>query len=307
MGCTDHHVHHADLVFNLADHDAELTRVRGHPHQHAGGRAHRIRRIKLHAGGSPTHSGGLVAGNYAQRFGPSRRFPRKGRKILSRVIVACAGDGQIFGDDCIALLFKLPRNDRLERFRFNPEQFERRAESSGIDCELVALGQFFHRHAAELDTVGRLPGRDLLFVVNGARAALQQMQVPIHRILIERDEDVDLVAHVADRPVTGADCQESVAAADDRLVSVVSVEMQPAPRKDKCENVASGSDPLAVLAANADCEINLVHYAEPFFSVGSANLLRRTLISKRKPERKVDGRERKAPLEPRSFTELSVA
>jgi hypothetical protein len=52
-----------------------------------------------------------------------------------------------------------------------------------------------------------------------------------------------------------------MAAADDRLVSVVGVEMQSAPRKDQRENVPSGSDPLAVLSANPDCEINLVHYA----------------------------------------------
>src|SRR5437667_12482102 len=87
------------------------------------------------------------------------------------------------------------------------------------------------------------------------------MQVPIHRVLIERDEHVDLVPHVADRAVAGANRQKSVAAADDRLVSVVGVEMQPAPRKDKRENVPSGSDPLAILTANADCEINFVHYA----------------------------------------------
>jgi hypothetical protein len=37
--------------------------------------------------------------------------------------------------------------------------------------------------------------------------------------------------------------------------------MQSAPRKDKRENVPSGSDPLAVLTANSDCEINFVHYA----------------------------------------------
>jgi len=41
--------------------------------------------------------------------------------------------------------------------------------------------------------------------------------------------------------------------------------MQSAPRKDKRQNVPSGSDPLAVLTANADCEINFVHYAEPVF------------------------------------------
>jgi hypothetical protein len=41
--------------------------------------------------------------------------------------------------------------------------------------------------------------------------------------------------------------------------------MQPAPRKDERENVPSGSDPLAVLTANADCEINFVHYARTGF------------------------------------------
>jgi hypothetical protein len=116
-----------------------------------------------------------------------------------------------------------------------------------------------------LDAVGRLPGRDLFFIVNRARAALQQMQVPIHRVLIERNEDVDLVAHVANGSVAGANCQESMTATDDRLVSVVGVEMQSAPRKDQREDVPSGSDPLAVLTANAHCEINFVHYAGPRF------------------------------------------
>jgi hypothetical protein len=58
--------------------------------------------------------------------------------------------------------------------------------------------------------------------------------------------------------------------------------MQSAPRKDNSENVPSGSDPLAVLTANANCEINFVHYAGTGFSVRRANLLRRTLISKRR-------------------------
>src|SRR6266850_896021 len=71
--------------------------------------------------------------------------------------------------------------------------------------------------------------------------------------------------------VAGANCQERMPAADDRLVSVVGVEMQSAPRKDEGENVPSGSDPLAVLTANADCEINFVHYAEPVFAMRAVN------------------------------------
>src|SRR6266513_5115476 len=110
------------------------------------------------------------------------------------------------------------------------------------------------------------------------------MQVSIHRVLIERNEHIDLITHAADRSIARANCQKSVAATDNRLVSVVGVEMQSAPRKDKRENVPSGSDPLAVLTANADCEINFVHYARTVFSVRRANLLRRTLISKRTPD-----------------------
>src|SRR4030095_7273318 len=134
-------------------------------------------------------------------------------------------------------------------------------ESSGIDRQLVALGQLLHRHGAELDTARRFPGRDLLFVVNRACAALQKMQVPIHRILIERNEYIDLVTHAADGPIARANCQKGVTATDNRLVSVVGVEMHSAPRQDNRETVRSGSDPLAVLTANADCEINFVHYA----------------------------------------------
>src|SRR5207249_10040282 len=240
---------------------AEITRVRCHPHQHAGGRAHRIRRVKLHACRRSTHGDGLVAGNYSERFGSSRSFPWKGCKILSRVIVACTSDGQVFSHNRVALLLKLPRNDRLERFGFYPDYLKRRAERSGIDRQFVALGQLLHRHGAELDTIRGIPGRDLLFVVNRTCAALQKMQMPIHRVLIERNECIDLVTHGTDGPIARANCQKGMTATDNRLVSVVGVEMQSAPRKDKRENVPCGSDSLAVLTANADCEVNFVHYA----------------------------------------------
>ena len=44
-------------------------------------------------------------------------------------------------------------------------------------------------------------------------------------------------------------------AANDRLIGVVSVEVEAAPRKDAGKNVASGGDALTVFATNADCEI----------------------------------------------------
>ena len=65
MGRADDHVHHADLVLHLPNHDAELPRVLRHPHQHAGGRAHRVSRVKFHARRRAAHGGGLVAGDDA--------------------------------------------------------------------------------------------------------------------------------------------------------------------------------------------------------------------------------------------------
>src|SRR5262249_29628626 len=107
---------------------------------------------------------------------------------------------------------------------------------------------------------GRFPRFDILLIENHAGAAFQKMQVPIHRVLIQWNEDVDLVAHVADRSVARANCQESVAAADDRLICVVGVEVQSTPGKNQRENVSSRCDPLAILTANSDCEINSVSH-----------------------------------------------
>jgi hypothetical protein len=60
--------------------------------------------------------------------------------------------------------------------------------------------------------------------------------------------------------------------------------MQSAPRKDKRQNVPSGSDPLAVLAANADCEINFVHYAGTGFCCSARKFAASDANGKRKPE-----------------------
>src|SRR6185436_9746082 len=57
----------------------------------------------------------------------------------------------------------------------------------------------------------------------------------------------------------GANGQEGVSAANDGLISVVSVEVQPAPCEDARENVARGGDALSILAANSDREIYRRH------------------------------------------------
>ena len=93
----------------------------------------------------------------------------------------------------------------------------------------------------------------------------------IHRVLIERDEDVDLVAHVAHGRVARANGEERVPAADDRLVGVIGVEVEPAPRKNARENIPGGGDALTVLAADPTAKSILVIFCHlEYWEVQSA-------------------------------------
>ena len=85
----------------------------------------------------------------------------------------------------------------------------------------------------------------------------------VHRVLVERDEDVNLVSHIADRRLAGADGQERMPTADDGLVGIVSVEMKSAPREDAGQNVARRGDALTVLTSNGNCEIGITHNNSP--------------------------------------------
>ncbi len=174
MGRADDHVHHADLVLDLPNHDAELPRVGCHPHQHAGGWAHRVSCVELYPRRRSAHRGGLVAGDDTQRFGSHRCLPRKRFEVLRRIIVAGPGDGYVFGHDGVALLLELSGDDRFERLRFDAEQLERGAERGSVDRQLVTFDQLLHWHRAKLHSVGGLPRFDFLIVVDGAGTGLQQ-------------------------------------------------------------------------------------------------------------------------------------
>jgi len=180
----------------------------------------------------------------------------------------------------------LSGNDRFGRLRFDAEQLKRSAERSSVDRQLVAFDQLLHWHRAKLPSVGGLTGRDFLVVVNRAGAGLQQMQVAVRRVLIERDEHVDLVTHVAHWRIARANRQECMSATDDRLIGVVGIEVQPAPREDPGENVSRGGDALAVFAANADREIYIgkcchlvIEYCSLVSGAGLSKLKRRQILS----------------------------
>ena len=67
---------------------------------------------------------------------------------------------------------------------------------------------------------------DLVAVVKNGGARFHQAQVPVHRVLIERHHDVELIAEAEHRLVAGAEREKNVAAAHNGLVGVVSVQVQ---------------------------------------------------------------------------------
>src|SRR5581483_3476368 len=87
----------------------------------------------------------------------------------------------------------------------------------------------------------------------------------VHRVLVQRNEDVDLVAHVAHRPVARANGQKRVPAANDRLVGVVRVEIKATPRENARQNVAWCGYTLPGLPSNSDCKIHCSHISTPIF------------------------------------------
>src|SRR5579863_4754070 len=87
----------------------------------------------------------------------------------------------------------------------------------------------------------------------------------VHRVLVQRNQHVNLVAHVAHRPVTRANREERVPAADDGLVGIVRVEIEPAPREDARENVAWCGYTLPSLPSDPDCKIHCCHISTPIF------------------------------------------
>ena len=128
-----------------------------------------------------------------------------------------------------------------------------------LPASLLPRGELLHGQRANLHAGGGRAGLDFIAVKQHARALGQQPQMAVHRVLVERNEHINFVAHAADGAVAGADGEESVAAADDGLIGVVGVEIESAPREDARENVARRGDALSGFSPDPDCKINFGH------------------------------------------------
>ena len=92
---------------------------------------------------------------------------------------------------------------------------------------------------------------NLVLVVQDDSARSHQLQVAIHRVLIERDEQVELVTDAQQGLSSYAQCQEDVSATDNGLIGVVRLEVQSASHEDARQDVARRGDALPRRATNS--------------------------------------------------------
>ena len=256
VGGADGHVDDADFVFDLADHDVGLAGVGGHPVEDAGGGAHGIGAVEFAGGGGGAHGHGLVAAEDGVAGVGEGEGVIEGLEILGGVVVAGAGDGDVFVDDGAVFFAELFFEDGLERVEADAHHAEGGADGEGVLGDLVAadVGELGDGEGAELDAVGGGAGVDGVGVEEAGAAGGEEREVAIGGVLIEGDEEVEVAVGGADVVGAGADGEEGVAAADDGLVGVVGVEVQAAAAEDLGEDVSGSGDALTGGASDTNTE-----------------------------------------------------
>jgi hypothetical protein len=97
--------------------------------------------------------------------------------------------------------------------------------------------------------------------------------MPVHGLLIEAEQEVPLITVIEHRLIANPHRQKNMPAPDDRLVSVVGIEMQTSAHKDPGENVTRGGNSLACGAADCQRKVKLscAHRDFPFLQTARLN------------------------------------
>ena len=180
---------------------------------------------------------------------------RERLEILGRVVVPALGRLDVLLDDR-RLLGKGRLEHRCERLESQTHHLHRRPDGHGVlhDGQLDRRWrQVGHRQPAQLDPVrGVVAGLELGAVVEADAARLHLLQVPIERILVERDGHVNLVTVVEWFLGRETQSQPGMPAADDRLVAVVAIRGDALPGHRQHQGVARGGCAVTGRASNSD-------------------------------------------------------
>src|SRR5260370_7048710 len=147
----------------------------------------------------------------------------------------------------------------------DPHHVEAGADCQGVLRNFISsdIGQLGNRQWAKLHAAARIALLDGVSVIDTSSAPREQSQVAVHAVLIERDQQVDPVTHVGDLFESGPNRQKSVAAANNRLVGVIGIQMQATAAEDFCENVARCGHPLSGPTSHTD-SAGLLHPSLPY-------------------------------------------
>src|SRR6266498_4361095 len=160
--------------------------------------------------------------------------------MRASVVVTGAGHSDVFGNDGLPFSFELQSEDVFEDLKLDADQAQHRCQSNGVLNQISSdvRRQLLHRKRTKLDAGFNFARFDLIAVVKDKRTRFHQAKMAIHRVLIEGNQNVELVTETENRGIAGAKREENVAATNDRLVGVVSVQVQPATDEDPRQDIA---------------------------------------------------------------------
>ena len=174
-------------------------------------------------------------------------------------------DADVLGHRVGALALELERQRVLEGLEVHAEK--RGADPKRdrvLDHPVAATArELAYRRGAQVHALARFPRRDRVAVEDHPAARSHQAEVAVHSVLIETHQHVEAVAVAVDRPVGDANGKEDVAAAHDRLISVVGVEVKAAACEDAREDVSRRGDALSGRATDGQRKVEPTCVHEP--------------------------------------------
>src|SRR6266498_1614093 len=185
--------------------------------------------------------------------------------MRASVVVTGAGHSDVFGNDGLPFSFELQSEDVFEDLKLDADQAQHRCQSNGVLNQISSdvRRQLLHRKRTKLDAGFNFARFDLIAVVKDKRTRFYNAYQSIHRVLIEGNQNVELVTETENRGIAGAKREENMTAANDRLVRIIGVQMQPPAHEDARQDIAGCRDALTRCAADCNREIDFCHYQPP--------------------------------------------
>ena len=176
----------------------------------------------------------------------------EGLEVRLRMFETSPGDTDVLVDHLLPFSLELEGKGFFQDFEVQAEQEHGDSEGHRVLDELVAafVAELVDGHRAKLGPFRHLSRLDSVAIKDDSRPRAHQSQMPVHRVLVQSQQQIELVAVGIDLLVAGAHGEKDVAAADDGLVGVVGVQVQSAAHEGARENVARGGDSLSGRASD---------------------------------------------------------